>query len=446
MDSVPPLPLTFRENQVTEIMNALRAGESCSVVGIGSVGKSNLVRFLEREDVREKYLGEACKSFLFVYLDGNKLLKRSFWALTELMLHQMLLTLTERRAEEELLSTMEDLHQKAVARKTRFLSARHLDRAVSIVRRRLGVRVVFLMDEFDDLFPTLSARGFSMLRALRDDHKYGLMYLVATRLEWARLRDNPFKAEAFEELVSAHTIWLGPYAEQDARDMLNRLQARRGTSVDLGVLDQILKMAGGHPGLLRAAHSASAKRHSASLASTLARSTRVQDECRRIWHSLSESEQEALTALAGKTEVASHLQEALSMLRRKGIVGGPWAVNSGIFARLLDGYIQSDHPAIGSHIYVDEGRNLVSINGRDIRDLTPLEFKLFAYLHAHLGQTCQREDLLRIMYEGEKDIDPQDNRLDATIKRLRKKVEPVPNKPRYILTKRGFGYCLVDVG
>ena len=60
------LPITFRASEVEQIMAVLRAGESCTVVGIGSVGKSNLLRFLQREDVRQAYLGDEWAAYLFV--------------------------------------------------------------------------------------------------------------------------------------------------------------------------------------------------------------------------------------------------------------------------------------------------------------------------------------------------------------------------------------------
>ena len=46
-----PLPITYRAPEVKQILAAVQAGDSCSVIGIGSVGKSNLMRFLQREDV-----------------------------------------------------------------------------------------------------------------------------------------------------------------------------------------------------------------------------------------------------------------------------------------------------------------------------------------------------------------------------------------------------------
>ena len=79
-----PLPITYRASEVKKILAAVHAGDSCSVVGIGSVGKSNLLRFIHREDVRFTYLDqEERASRLFVYIDINKILKQSLWGLLE---------------------------------------------------------------------------------------------------------------------------------------------------------------------------------------------------------------------------------------------------------------------------------------------------------------------------------------------------------------------------
>ncbi|HXW00348.1 MAG TPA: hypothetical protein VEC93_18155, partial [Anaerolineae bacterium] len=64
-----PLPTTYRQAEVNQILTALQAGDSCSVVGVGSVGKSNLLRFLGQDEVRQAYLGEAWQTYLFVYVD-----------------------------------------------------------------------------------------------------------------------------------------------------------------------------------------------------------------------------------------------------------------------------------------------------------------------------------------------------------------------------------------
>ena len=73
-----------------------------------------------------------------------------------------------------------------------------------------------------------------------------------------------------------------------------------------------------------------------------------------------------------------------------------------------------------------------------IIDLTLREFELLKFLSAQKGQVFTRETLLEKVwgYEYYGDV----RTVDVTIRRLREKIEDTPNKPAYILTKRGVGY------
>jgi two-component system, OmpR family, response regulator MtrA len=71
-------------------------------------------------------------------------------------------------------------------------------------------------------------------------------------------------------------------------------------------------------------------------------------------------------------------------------------------------------------------------------ELTPTEFRLLVELARHVGNVLSREQLLERVwgydYLG-------DSRLvDATVQRLRAKVEPSPSHPTVIETVRGVGY------
>lgn len=90
-------------------------------------------------------------------------------------------------------------------------------------------------------------------------------------------------------------------------------------------------------------------------------------------------------------------------------------------------------------LLIDADALVVSRDGHPI-DLTATELKLLLCLARNAGQVMTRGVLLdRVWdygYEG-------DSRLvDATIQRLRAKVEPDPAHPTYIKTARGFGYKL----
>ena len=74
--------------------------------------------------------------------------------------------------------------------------------------------------------------------------------------------------------------------------------------------------------------------------------------------------------------------------------------------------------------------------------LTRTEFNLLVTLARHSGQTFSRAQLLDrlhgVAYEG------YDRSVDAHIKNLRRKLEPDPAEPRYVLTVYGIGYKFTD--
>jgi PAS domain S-box-containing protein len=71
-------------------------------------------------------------------------------------------------------------------------------------------------------------------------------------------------------------------------------------------------------------------------------------------------------------------------------------------------------------------------------ELTPTEFNLFAYLARNEGQVLTYDQLLDHLYGPDEERKRHD--LFVHISRLRKKLEPDPDDPRYILTRWGVGY------
>ncbi|MCX6559382.1 MAG: response regulator transcription factor [Candidatus Aminicenantes bacterium] len=71
-------------------------------------------------------------------------------------------------------------------------------------------------------------------------------------------------------------------------------------------------------------------------------------------------------------------------------------------------------------------------------DMTPLEFKLLATFIRRRGRLLTRERLLDEVWRP--DSSPTDRVIDNHIMNLRRKIEPVPNVSRYIVSVRGQGY------
>jgi two-component system, OmpR family, KDP operon response regulator KdpE len=77
-------------------------------------------------------------------------------------------------------------------------------------------------------------------------------------------------------------------------------------------------------------------------------------------------------------------------------------------------------------------------SGKNAVRLTPKEFDLLRYLVAHAGKPVPHRELLQAVWGP--DYGDQTDYLRVFITHLRKKIEPNPAKPQYILTEPWVGY------
>ena len=89
-------------------------------------------------------------------------------------------------------------------------------------------------------------------------------------------------------------------------------------------------------------------------------------------------------------------------------------------------------------IQIDTEKAAVTKAGQPVY-LSALEYKLLLVFLNHRGQVLTRDRLLEEIWDCTEDY-VSDNTLSVFIKRLRKKIEPDPQNPRYIRTIRGMGY------
>ncbi|WP_411814312.1 response regulator [Dehalococcoides mccartyi] len=101
-----------------------------------------------------------------------------------------------------------------------------------------------------------------------------------------------------------------------------------------------------------------------------------------------------------------------------------------------------DSVLIIDQLEIDKARRLVKIGGKAV-DLTATEFDILINLAASPGRVFSRMQILDKLgeaYEG------YERTIDSHIKNLRKKIEPDPESPAYILTIHGIGYKMKDKG
>ena len=108
--------------------------------------------------------------------------------------------------------------------------------------------------------------------------------------------------------------------------------------------------------------------------------------------------------------------------------------------------VQRDGPPSGvvriGELAVDLLNRTVMVDGESV-SLTPTEFDLLAVLARHAGRPFTRAQLLDLVYDVA--YDGYDRAVDSHIKNLRRKIEPDPREPRYVLTVYGVGYRMADL-
>jgi len=92
-------------------------------------------------------------------------------------------------------------------------------------------------------------------------------------------------------------------------------------------------------------------------------------------------------------------------------------------------------------VEIDTGKMRVSVGGTSV-ELTPTEFQLLATLAREPGRVFTRSQLLDAVHGVA--IESYERAIDAHVKNLRRKIEPTPGHPRYVVTVHGVGYRFAD--
>jgi len=344
-------PADYRHAEVQSILAAVRAGECVSVVGLSGAGKSNLAAFVAHR------AGEG-----FTLVDCNRLSNLTPGSFFQLIRRSLdpatpaASTASVEAARDELAALEQVIVQK-----------------LETPPRRLCL----LFDRFDSLPLEIQHPLYGNLRALRDAHKYRLTYVPLTR------RPLDGRSE-LAELFYAHTLWLGPLSENDARWSIDAYRQRSGLSWDEPVYRAILEVSGRYPSFLRAACEAVA---------------------------------------AGCPPEAAALRGHPAVRRR------------------LEEFWEGQPTPEDLHRSGLEGLPLLA-HGFQGGELTAKEALLLKYLQAHPGQVCDKDELMRAVWPEVKVYDEglQDDSLAQLVRRLRRKIEPDPSNPSHIFNVPGRGY------
>jgi hypothetical protein len=437
-----------REEELRYLMACVGQGECCSVVAPSNMGKSLLLKSLTADEVREACAVEGGPVPTVAFVDCLEAGDNEH-GLYELLLRRIVDELEDSGAPAATVGTLRAIHYEML-RTTTDISVRSLFATSMREMDRWGdVRLVVILDEFDDLFSTLPPWPFRQLRALRDALGDGLCYITGTSRRLERLRSDAETYE-FRELFHLATLVLGPLSPGDAESFVAHLARRQGQPVDGQLASMTIELSGGHPGLLERIFSVltNASLDPASDAESTAQELvafePIQRECQRLWDELEEEEQEGLLALLGGGEAA--LDEGKRRaLETKGLlaVGEEEApiVFSLAFGAFLRGELSRRRGAENRGVRCDLETGQIWSDEHEITlKLSEPQRRLVRLLYQRGGGVCTYDEIAEQIWGVGEGVTP--GAIYELVKRVRQKVEPDWREPSYVVTVPGEGYRL----
>ena len=427
------LPLTYRRREVDCLLNPLTMQRSVRVAGLSGMGKSNLLRFLVSHPQRlEDDPNFLAKSVYFLYLDCNKL--------------NPVNSLSFYRECAFRLSVSQDLPTIA----DEYLLYKQVETALRQIDP--GTLVIWVVDQAEPLYATVSPEFFRQLRNLRDEVRAGKMIFIFGS---QRPLGNLFELEK----LFNWTCWVGPLSAEDREEFFTRHEKRLGFRVEEALRNLWWQLTGAHPGLLKNALEwtkwrglADIERDEIQLIRDALHYEPIQKYCRTLWDDLRPAEQNFLAEIGSGRESGTPSHQ----LKQSGLLRHGWP-GWQIFSPLWETYLRQN---IWPHLEVQpmqvelnrttrqvklhwQGQTVKTIISRN------LVFSLLEALSVAPGQLYSKDELINAIYKDELVSAVFDDALFQLIAGLRKSLDPLVNQLCPEMTGsclqniRGVGYKLV---
>ena len=433
----------LREDQLRNLQRTIADGNCVAIFGLSNTGKSPFMRALAAPDSQQRFDQIAGRPTAVVYIDCNRLVELSATGFYEIVVRSLLEFIedpaTSPNPPGELLQGVREYHNR-ITTGPAFQASLAFNNALAETCSRLDLTLVLLFDEFDEIYSVLEDRTLLNLRALKDHTHSRLVYVTATSRLLTDIR-TPSDNE-FAELFVGYMLPLGLLAAADARRVI--LNFPGSDALDEATVDVILRLAGGHFGLLGALTQAALRfAQGATDTRRLTGDLAARAECLKVWNQLRPDEQAALIHLVTAPDegLAGPDGERLRTLGL--IVDEPEGQQ--LFSELFAAFVrrQSALPNLSAQgVVVDEDAGEVWVDGAKVTILTDLEYKLMRLLYERRDRLTTKDMIVEAVWGGEYLDRVDDARIEKLVSRLRAKIEPDPTRPRYLLTQRGRGYKL----
>ncbi|MBV7329418.1 helix-turn-helix domain-containing protein [Chloroflexi bacterium TSY] len=462
-------PATYRQKEVKIISHWITSGVSGCVVGLSESGRTNLLGFLcNRLDVLERCLTDQTKRIMLIPVDIYNLPNNDLSSLYRTILHAFYWRRDEF-GEEGLQQAAYDLYIENRAATDPFLPQMALYDLLRLFEEA-EIQVVLVLNRFDRFCETATPQMLNTLRGLRDTFRGTLSYIVGM-LQEARYLSEPTDLGDMYDILDRHVCWIGAMSDVDADEMLTRDVLPKSMTLNHKERESILRLSGNFPGLIKTVGLWWLRRRPGitspqNLTERLLSENSIQYRVERLWDSLTQEEQLTLSEvqkLESKLPFLPQAQDAIGGLSKQTITlieglvkqhkhslwqladkglcvqinyqdGPAWVINGA----LLSAYVANAQGRARGRVWLDESASQIYQGRNPIEELTALEHGILSFLIGNPRMRHTNDDIIDHAWPDEERREGiTTNALQVHISSIRKKIEPNPARPHYLLTWRG---------
>lgn len=426
-------PEDTRFAEIEKILGFIKEGNSCQIVSIPGVGRSNLLGLLAyNKKVREKHLKENQINFHFVYLNFSEIKKRPLVEATKFIFLSLTDSLRERKMIKEY-DVVNKVFRDSIQIKDELVIFSGLKKAIDYLALEKNLNTVFLFDRFEEYISVLDTEFFANLRILRNRAKYKFSVIFSLNRPLEETLEATLMSD-FYEFVAGKIVYIPLYDKVGMDFRISYLEKITNKKIDKNLLTYIFELTNGHSNLMRlCVESILSANQSFENKLELRRFFIEQKSVRSalfgIWNHLTPSEQ--VSFATNNLKGLNHLENT-ELLK-----------DDVVTISLFNDYVKEKSSSLGNNqqIQINESGEVVKgdINFSD--RLTSLEFKLLKFLIDNKEKIIEKEEIINAVWGNQKTVlGVTDQALDQLIFRLRKKIEDNPNQPQYVQTIKGRGF------
>lgn len=423
-------PLSFREEEAKKLGEYLKQRHSVNLIGMKRVGISNFLRFfLYDKDIVTTYISRNQKH-LFIPVDLNDLVEREIYPFWTLTLKRIVDAAETSSLPNETKRQINSLFLTSIQSQDLFLVIDSIRRAlIMIVHNGIYPTLFFL--RFDRLKNSFTPSFFDNLKGLHDATHQRLAYVFTSY----RNLDSIFPPAKSTLSVFVQLMYVSPAQEKDMKIIYEAYKKRYNFSLSSSAENALFALVKGNVQYLQLAltilneQKETKMQTEEQLLSLFVSDERITLESEELWESLSVDEKKVLLQISNGQTIAPPEKMKAAYLWDTGFVIEQKAVIH-VFSPLLSKYLSTIE--------------LEKTEKTQVVHLTRKEHLLFSLLESQLGEICEREKIIDVVWPEYREFGVSDWAIDRLVARVRVKLRQ-QNSPHEIVTVRTRGYKLTTI-